>query len=191
MAQSITDLKVGVVISHAGAPWQIIQNSFMRTAQRKPVMRTKLRNLVNGAVMEKTFIAGEAFELADIERKAVQYLYKDATDAYFMDLENYEQFGFSLATLGDMVGFLQEGKDMSAVAFEGRPITIQLPPKVDLKVIETTPGVRGDRAQSGTKPATLETGMVVNVPLFINEGEVIRLNTETGEYSERVGGFSG
>ena len=192
MAQSITDLKVGVVLNHAGAPWQVVTNSFMRTAQRKPVMRTKFRNLITGNVMEKTFIAGEAFELADVERKNVQYLYKDADNAFFMDLENYEQFSFSLETLGDMAAYLQDGKEMSAVMFEEKPITIQLPPKVDLKVAETTPGVKGDRAQSGTKAATLETGVTVQVPLFINEGDVIRINTETGEYVERAGGgFSG
>lgn len=186
MAQSITDLKVGVVINHAGAPYQILTNSFMRTAQRKPVMRTKLKNLLNGSVMEKTFVSGEAFEIADVGRKNVQYLYKDNEKAYFMDLENYEQFEFSLETLGDMVHYLQDGKEMMAVIYNENPISIQLPPKVDLKVVETTPGVRGDRAQSGTKPATLESGAVVNVPLFINEGDMVRVNTETGEYVERA-----
>lgn len=186
MAQSITDLKVGVVLSHSGAPYQIISNSFMRTAQRKPVMRTKLRNLINGSVMEKTFIAGESFEVADVARKTVQFMYKDADGAYFMDLETYEQFNFPLETLGDMAGFMQDGKDMIAVMYEEKPIAIQLPPKVELKVVETSPGVRGDRAQSGTKPAKLETGVSVNVPLFINEGDLIRVNTESGEYVERV-----
>ena len=186
MAQSITDLKVGTVVNIDNAPYQIINNSFMRTAQRKPVMRTKMRNLINGSVMEKTFIAGESFELADVARKNVQYLYKDTVDAYFMDMENYEQFSFSLEFLGDMVGYLQEGKEMSALLYNEKPISIQLPPKVVLKVVETTPGVRGDRAQAGSKPAKLETGAMVNVPLFIEEGEMIRVNTETGEYVERA-----
>lgn len=186
MAQSITDLKVGSVVNIDNAPYQIINNSFMRTAQRKPVMRTKLRNLINGSVMEKTFIAGESFEMADVARKNVQYLYKDPTDAFFMDMENYEQFSFKLDDLGDMVNYLQEGKEMTALLYNEKPISIQLPPKVVLKVIETTPGVRGDRAQSGTKPAKMETGAVVNVPLFIEEGEMIRVNTETGEYVERA-----
>lgn len=186
MAQSITDLRVGVVINHSGAPYQIISNSFMRTAQRKPVMRTKLRNLLNGSVMEKTFIAGESFEVADVAHKTCQYLYKDGSDAHFMDMDTYEQFSFSLESLGDLVAYLKDGENVVCVIYEGRPITIQLPPKVVLKVVETSPGVKGDRAQSGTKPARLETGITVNVPLFIDEGVSIRINTETGEYVERA-----
>lgn len=186
MAQSITDLKVGVVINHSNAPYVIISNSFMRTAQRKPVMRTKLKNIITGNVMEKTFIAGEAFEVADVGRKTVQFLYKDNENAYFMDSENFEQFSFTLESLGDAANYLQDGKEMTAVIYEEKPISIMLPPKVELKVIETSPGVRGDRAQSGTKPATVESGAVVNVPLFINEGDLIRVNTESGEYVERA-----
>ena len=186
MAQSITDLKVGTVVNIDNAPYQILTNSFMRTAQRKPVMRTKMRNLINGSVMEKTFVSGESFEIADVSRKNVQYLYKDMTDAFFMDLENYEQFSFTLEFLGEMVGYLQDGKEMSVFLYNEKPISIQLPPKVVLKVKETTPGVRGDRAQAGSKPATMETGLVINVPLFVEEGESIRINTETGEYVERA-----
>lgn len=186
MAQSITDLKVGSVVNIDNAPYQIITNSFMRTAQRKPVMRTKMRNLINGSVMEKTFIAGESFEMADVARKNVQYLYKDPTDAYFMDMDNYEQFSFKLDDLGDMVNFLQEGKEMTALLYNEKPISVQLPPKVVLKVVQTNPGVRGDRAQAGSKPATMDTGAVINVPLFIEEGDMIRVNTETGEYVERA-----
>ncbi len=186
MAQSITDLKVGVIVNIDNAPYQILTNSFMRTAQRKPVMRTKMRNLINGNVMEKTFIAGENFELADVARKNVQFLYKDQEECYFMDLESYEQFSFKISELAEMVGYLQDGKEMMAVLYNEKPISIQLPPKVVLKVVETTPGVRGDRAQAGSKPATVETGAVVNVPLFIEEGDLIRINTETGEYVERA-----
>lgn len=186
MAQSLTDLRVGMVINHNGAPYQIIFNSFMRTAQRKPVMRTKLRNLMNGSVMEKTFIAGEAFDIADIARKTCQFLYQDGSMAHFMDMENYEQFTFSLEALGDMIHYLKDGEEVISVIYEGHPITIQLPPKVVLKVMETSPGIKGDRAQSGTKPAKVETGLTVNVPLFINEGDSIRINTETGEYVERA-----
>ncbi len=186
MAQSITDLRVGVVLNFSGAPHQILTTSFMRTAQRKPVMRTKLRNLMTGNVLEKTFIAGESFEIADVARKTTQYLYKDHENSYFMDLETYEQFSFSLKDLGDMVNYLKDGENVVAVLYEGRAITIELPPKVVLKVTETGPGVRGDRAQSGTKPAKLETGVMVQVPLFINEGDSIRVNTESGEYVERA-----
>lgn len=186
MAQSITDLRVGRVVSHEGDPYVVIWNNFMRTAQRKPVMRTKLRNLKTGRVMEKTFTAGESFELAEIDKANAQYIYKDPTNAYFMDSENFEQFPISLAVLGDQILFLKEGEETIITRYEGNPIGVELPPKVALKVIETSPGVRGDTAQGGTKPAKLETGVTVQVPLFINEGDSVRVNTESHEYVERA-----
>lgn len=186
MAQSITDLKVGYVVKHDSEPYVILTNSFMRTAQRKPVMRTKLRSLISGRVMEKTYTAGEAFEMADIQRTKAQYLYKDQSDAYFMDLQNFEQFPISLEILGDRVHFLKEGEETVVTRYEEKPINIELPPKVNLKIVETTPGLRGDTAQGGTKAAKLETGLTIQVPLFINEGDLVRLNTETGEYVERA-----
>ena len=136
--------------------------------------------------MEKTFVSGEAFEVADVAHKSCQYLYKDADNANFMDMETYEQFSFTLESLGDLMGYLKDGENVVAVMYEEKPITIQIPPKVVLKVTETNPGVKGDRAQSGTKPATMETGINVQVPLFVVEGDLIRINTETGEYVERA-----
>lgn len=186
MAQSITDLKVGYVVKHDSEPYVILTNSFMRTAQRKPVMRTKLRSLISGRVMEKTYTAGEAFEMADIQRTKAQYLYKDQSDAYFMDMQNFEQFPISLEILGDRINFLKEGEETVVTRYEEKPINIELPPKVNLKIVETTPGLRGDTAQGGTKPAKLETGLTIQVPLFINDGETVRINTETCEYVERV-----
>lgn len=186
MAQSITDLKVGVVIDHTGAPWQVIQNSFMRTAQRKPVMRTKLRNLITGAVMEKTFIAGESFELADVEFKKCQYLYTDGTSYHFMDNETFEQFELGKDLLGDSIHFLLDGTDMDVRFFDERPISVNLPPKVTLEVTDTEPGVKGDTASGGSKPATLQTGITLQVPLFIKIGDKIKVNTETREYVERA-----
>lgn len=186
MAQSITDLKVGRLVNYNGEPCAIVSNSFMRTAQRKPVMRTKLRGVMTGKVFDKTFIAGEEFDLVEIEKVRSQYLYKDADMAYFMDSNTYDQFAIRLDMIEDAVKFLKEGEDTTVTRYEGKPIGIELPPKVALKVIETTPGVKGDTAQGGTKAATLETGMVVHVPLFIEEGDSIRVNTETGEYAERA-----
>lgn len=186
MAQSITDLKVGRLVNHGGEPFLIVSNSFMRTAQRKPVMRTKMRGIMSGKVLEKTFIAGEEFELVEIEKARAQYMYKDADTAYFMDSTTFDQFSLPLETISDAAKFLKEGEDATVTKFEGRFVGIELPPKVALKVIETSPGVRGNTAQGGTKPATLETGMVVQVPLFIAEGESVRVNTETGEYVERA-----
>lgn len=186
MAQSITDLKVGRLVNQGGEPYVIVSNSFMRTAQRKPVMRTKLRSIMSGKVLEKTFIAGEDFELVEIEKVRATYMYRDAESAYFMDSSTFDQFSLRLDTVGDSVKFLKEGEETTVTRYEGKPIGIELPVKVALKVTETSPGVRGDTAQGGTKPATLETGIVVQVPLFINEGDFVRVNTETGEYVERV-----
>lgn len=186
MAQSITDLKVGRLVNHSGEPFLIVSNSFMRTAQRKPVMRTKMRGVISGKVLEKTFIAGEDFELVEIEKSRAQFMYKDEDNANFMDSQTFDQFSMPLDVVGDMVKFLKEGEETTITRYEGRSIGIELPPKVALKVVETTPGVRGDTAQGGTKPATLETGMVVQVPLFISEGDSVRINTESGEYVERA-----
>ncbi len=186
MAQSITDLKVGRIVMFNGEPCVITTNSFMRTAQRKPVMRTKLRAIISGKVMEKTYIAGEDFDLVEIEKSNAQFMYKDAEYAYFMDNTSYDQFQLALSEIEDAIKYLKEGTNTIVTKFEGRPIGIELPPKVALKVMETTPGVKGDTATGGTKQATLETGIVVNVPLFISEGESVRVNTETGEYVERA-----
>ena len=186
MAQSITDLKVGRLVNFGDEPCVIVSNSFMRTAQRKPVMRTKLRGIISGKVVEKTFIAGEAFDLVEIEKLRAQFMYKDADSVNFMDMTTFDQFSLPLDVVGDTVKFLKEGEETTVSRYEGRPIGVELPPKVALKVVETSPGVRGDTAQGGTKPATLETGMVVNVPLFIEEGQLVRVNTETGEYVEKA-----
>jgi len=186
MAQSITDLLKGRVLNHEGDLYVIVSNSFMRKAQRKPVMRTKLRGVTTGKVIDKTFIAGESFELVHLDKTNAQYLYKDDENAYFMDNHDYEQFHLPLELLGDVVEYLKEGENTIVTKHDGRPLSVELPPKVVLEVTETTPGVKGDTASGGTKAATLETGLVVQVPLFINEGEKIRVNTETGEYVERA-----
>ncbi len=186
MAQSITDLKVGRVVLFNNEPCAIVTNSFMRTAQRKPVMRTKLRSVISGKVYEKTFIAGEGFDLVDIDKVRSQYMYKDADTAYFMDTTTFDQFQLPIEMIEEQIKFLKEGCDTIVTRYENNPIGVELPPKVELKITETTPGVKGDTATGGTKAATLETGFVVQVPLFIQEGESIRINTETGEYAERA-----
>lgn len=186
MAQSITDLKVGRVVNHNNEPCLIVSNGFMRTAQRKPVMRTKLRGIITGKVFEKTFIAGEDFNIVEIEKNRAQFMYKDTDTAYFMDSNTFDQFSIPLSAIGNAIKFLKEGEETTITKYEGQPIGLELAPKVVLKVTETTPGVRGDTAQGGTKQATLETEMVVQVPLFINEGDSVRVNTETGEYVERA-----
>lgn len=186
MAASLTDLRIGRVVKLKGDPYLIVRSQFKRKEAQKPVSRTKLRNLKNGAMLDKTFLAGENFEFADVRTKKVQYLYKDAEIGFFMDEENYEQFEVELAMLEASLPYLLDGTTIDGVFFEGNMIAVNLPPKMVFKVIEAMPGVKGDTASGGSKPVTLETGLIVKVPLFINEGDSLRVNTESGEYVERA-----
>lgn len=182
-----SDLKgTGQIIKYNGDPYQVIWSNFMRTAQRKPVIQTKLRNLITGKVMEYSFKYGEKVEGADVLKRKAQFLYNDDEGAHFMDPESYENFVVSKALVADQAGFLKEGSESIIVFFEDKPIGLDLPVKIDLKVIETPPGVKGDTATGATKPATLETGHVVNVPLFIKEGDIVRVDTRSGAYVERA-----
>lgn len=182
----ITDLKPGRAINLDGEPFIVISSVFGRKSQSKANMQCKLRNLKTGAVVARNFQGSEKIEPADVGYRRVQYLYNDGTSYTFMDLENYDQFPLSADTLGEATQYLVEGGDVDALMFEGNPIGIQLKATVDLKVVETMPGVKGDTATGGNKPAKLESGLSVNVPLFINEGDVIKVNTETGSYMTRV-----
>jgi elongation factor P len=182
-----SDLKgTGQVIKYNGEPYQIIWSNFMRTAQRKPVIQTKLRNLISGKVMEYSFKYGEKIEGADVLRKKMQYLYSDEGGASFMDPESYETVVLPRELVESQIKFLKEGSDTSVVFFEDKAIGLDLPIKIDLKVIETSPGIKGDTATGGTKPAKLETGHVVNVPLFIKEGDMVRVDSRDGSYVERA-----
>lgn len=186
MADSLTDIRVGRIVKIGEDPCLVISAQFLRKQQRKPVMKTKLRNLISGATLEKTFLAGESFELVEVQNVKCQYLYKDDSSAYFMDYNTYEQFGIPLDSLEEQLKFMLDGTEVDVSMYEGRPIGVQLANKVVLKVADTPPGVKGDSQSGATKPATLETGAVVNVPLFINIGDAIRVNTETKEYVERA-----
>jgi len=182
-----SDLKgVGTVIKYNGDPYQVIWSNFMRTAQRKPVIQTKLRNLITGKVIEYSFKYGEKIEGADVLRKKMQYLYSDATGASFMDPESFETVVLPLELVADQIKFLKENSETSVQFFEEKSIGLDLPIKIDLKVTEASPGIKGDTATGGSKPATMETGLVVNVPLFIKEGDVIRVDTRDGSYVERA-----
>lgn len=181
-----SDLKKGVILVWNNEPHEIMWSNFMRMQQRKPVMQVKMRNLISGKVVEYSFKSGERVDGADIEKKKTQYLYADTEGAHFMDQENYETIIIPKGLSEDKVGYLKEGKETILEFFDGRPISIELPIKIDLKVMETPPGIKGDTATGGTKPAKLETGISVNVPLFVKEGDVVRINTETGEYVERA-----
>jgi elongation factor P len=182
-----SDLKgTGQIIKYHDEPFQIIWSNFMRTAQRKPVIQAKLRNLITGKVMEYSFKYGEKIEEADVEKRKAQFLYSDGEGAHFLNPESYESFVVPKTLVEDQVGFLKEGSESVIVFFEEKPIGLDLPVKIDLKVTQTAPGIKGDTATGGTKPATLETGHVVNVPLFIKEGDIVRVDTRSGAYVERA-----
>lgn len=183
---SLTDIRTGTIVKLNGEPYLVVWNQFNRKQQRKPVMRTKLKNLINGSALDKTFLAGESFEFADIENKRCQYLYKDNDSASFMDNESFHQFELPLDQLEGAIPFLKDDTEVYVTFYENKPISVQPPIKVELKVIDTPPGVKGDTATGGTKPAKLETGVSVNVPLFVDIGDVILVNSETGEYVSRV-----
>lgn len=183
---TLTDIRAGAVVKVNGKPYLVAWSQFNRKQQRKPVMRTKLKSLLDGSALEKTFLAGESFEFADIEKKRCQYLYKDAESASFMNNETFEQFSLPLDQVGESLQFVKDDTEVYVTLYEGRPIGVEPPIKVELKVTETVPGVKGDTATGGTKPAVLETGETVNVPLFVEEGDTIEVNTETAEYVRRI-----
>ena len=182
-----SDLKgTGQIIKYNNEPYQIIWSNFMRTAQRKPVIQAKLRNLITGKVMEYSFKYGEKIDEADVARRKAQFLYNDDEGSHFMNPETFETLVIPKAMVEEQQNYLKEGTDTMIVFFEDRPIALDLPVKIDLKVIETSPGIKGDTATGGTKPAKLETGINVNVPLFIKEGDMIRVDTRSGTYVERA-----
>jgi elongation factor P len=187
MLGALNDIKQGMSLIYNGEPVKVVEARFVRMQQRKPVMQTKLRSLISGKVIEYSFKPGERVETADISRTKVNFLYSAGDEYTFMNNMNYEQFSFRKEQLGDMIKFLKDGCEVTLFAFNDVPINIELSPKMEFKIISTTEGVKGDTAQGRvTKPATIETGATVNVPLFIKEGEMIRVNTESGDYVERV-----
>jgi elongation factor P len=183
---TITDLKPGTAITMDGHPYLVLASQFGRKSQSKANMQCKLKNLKTGQVVAKNFQGAEKIESADVGYRHVQYLYGDDTSCTFMDLETYDQFPLQKDDLGDAVGYLVDGLEVDALMYDEKPIGIKVPSTVTLTVQETIPGVKGDTATGGGKPAKLETGLTVTVPLFINEGEKIIVNTETGEYKERA-----
>lgn len=183
---STSDFRPGLVIKYNNEPWTIIEFQHVNPGNWRAFVRTKLKNLKSGKVIENRFRAGESVDILRIERKPFQYLYHDASGYVFMDQETYEQMTVSKEQIGEGAEFLKDGIVVD-ILMNGNEITgIELPITVELKVVETVPGVKGDSANPGTKPAKVETGATVNVPLFINEGDIIKIDTRTGEYIERV-----
>jgi len=184
---TLNDIKKGINILHESEPYVVVEANFVRMQQRKPVMQTKMRKLLNAKVVQVNFHPGDKIEEADLMRKKVDYLYNDGTSYYFMAPDDFEQFTISADSLGNKTGFLKEGDKVDALYFNNNPVSISLAPKVELKVVSTPEGDRGNSAQGRvTKLAELETGISLAVPMFIKDGDIIRINTETEEYVERV-----
>lgn len=182
-----SDLRRGTAIELDGQPFEVIEYTRVKMQQRAPTVRIKLRNLKDGKVVERSFSNyTNTFTLANVEYRPVQYLYNDGQLYYFMDTESFDQVSLDKAMLGYNVNYLKEEMTLELGLYNDSPMTVRLPITVDLKVAETPPGFKGDTAQGGGKPATLETGIVVQVPLFVVAGDTIRLDTRTGEYVERV-----
>jgi elongation factor P len=184
---STSDFRKGSTkILHRGEPWLVIGFTHVKPGKGGAFVRTKLRNLKNGNVLDETFRSGEKFEAPDLAKTTMQYLYKDGDMYNFMDQENYEQISLSQQQLLDVEKYLKETEVYDVLFFEGQPIVVDPPTFMILTVAETIPGVKGDTAQGGSKPATLESGVVVQVPLFVNEGDRLKIDTRDAKYIERV-----
>ncbi len=182
----ISDIKLGTILLYNNEPFQVIWSNRMRTAQRKPVMQTKLRNVITGKQIEYSFKFGEKVTEADVSRERANFLYADTEGTHFMNNETFETVDFPKEITQEQEAFLKEGTEVQILRFNNRPVSIELPIKVELKVTESPPGITGNSGGSVTKPITLETGLVVQAPMFIKEGEHVRVDTRTGEYVERV-----
>ncbi len=186
MAISTSDFKNGLKIELDGEPFTITYFQHVKPGKGGAFVRTKVKNLKTGRVLDKRFRAGEKVQAADIEERKMQYLYLDGENLVFMDSQSYEQTPFSTEQIGEGIKWLKENTDVDVLFWRGNPISIELPSFIEAEVSKTDPGLKGDTASGATKPATLETGAVVQVPLFIKEGERIRVDTRSGEYVERV-----
>jgi elongation factor P len=183
---SSNDFRTGVTVEIDNDVWQVVDFQHVKPGKGAAFVRAKMKNLRTGAVIERTFNAGEKLPKAHIDRRDMQYLYYNDEMYHFMDNETYEQQALSAEQLGDATNFLKENMNIAVMFFQNSIIGVDLPFSVELKVIETDPGIRGDTATGGSKQAKLETGFVVRVPLFIEEGEVLRIDTRSGDYIERA-----
>ena len=181
-----TELRKGVTIELDDKLYQVIDYQHVKM-KRTALARVKLRDIRDGHTIERTFQSGEKFVRARLEMRNTQYLYNDGDLYYFMDEETFEQVPVSSSQLGDKVDYLKEGMSLQLSSYRGELVGVELPITVDLEVTETGPGFKGDTATAGTKPATLETGITIQVPLFINQGDIIRVDTRSGTYIERAG----
>ncbi len=183
---SATDLRPGTKVKMEGGLWECVSYQHQKIGRGGAKVVAKFKNLETGATVERTFNSGEKLEDIFVETREMQYLYPESDAFVFMDLETYDQYTVSAAVVGEAAKYLKEGTHVLADVYEGRIIKVTPPTVVELKVVETPPGVKGDTVSGGSKPATLETGAVVQVPLFVNAGDVIKIDTRTGEYVGRA-----
>jgi elongation factor P len=187
MVIGVGDLRKGVTIELDNEPYEVVEYSSHKMQQRAPVTKIKLRELRTGRSIERTFNGYDVkLTRASVERRSVQYIYQDRDLYYFMDTSSYDQFPLTQDQLGQSLRYLIEQMEVEVLFFRDAPIGIELPIFVELQVTETPPGVKGNTAQGATKPATLETGMTINVPFFVNKDDIVRVDTRSGDYMERV-----
>ncbi|MHB8780348.1 MAG: elongation factor P [Candidatus Geothermincolia bacterium] len=183
---STSEFKNGMTIELDDTLFNIVFFQHVKPGKGAAFVRTKLKNLKTGAVIEKTFRAGEKVELAILDKRRMQFLYREGDSLHLMDVDSYEQMALPADEVGDIALWLKESDIAEVAMYEGKPVSVEPPMVVELEVVETSPGVKGDTASGGTKPATLETGAVVQVPLFVDIGTVIKVDSRSGKYLERV-----
>jgi elongation factor P len=180
------DLKNGLVLNIDGQLWTVIEFQHVKPGKGPAFVRTKLKNVLTGKVVDKTFNAGVKVETANVDKRDMSYLYNDGDSYVFMDKDNYDQVTLSATIVGDAINYMLENQDAVVAMYEGNPIYVELPASVVLEVTYTEPGLQGDRSSGGTKPATVETGLQIQVPLFLENGTKVRIDTRTGDYLGRV-----
>ncbi|HEX9080517.1 MAG TPA: elongation factor P [Desulfuromonadaceae bacterium] len=185
---TVADLRKGLKITLDGDPYVVIAFDFAKPGKGQALYRTKMRNMINGTILDRTYRSGETFEPANLEERTMQYLYKEGDEYHFMDNRNYEQIIIKEDGLGDAKNYLIDNIQVDVLLFREKAIGVNLPNFVNLRVVKTDPWAKGDTSGSDSKPATVETGYVLRVPPFIEEGELITIDTRTGEYSTRVKG---
>ncbi|MEY4503507.1 MAG: hypothetical protein RLZZ576_761, partial [Actinomycetota bacterium] len=180
------DLKNGIVLNIDGQLWAVVEFQHVKPGKGAAFVRTKLKNVLTGKVVDRTFNAGVKVETANVDKRDMTYLYNDGSGFIFMDKDTYDQVSLSEETVGDAVNYMLENQDAVVAMHEGNPIYVELPASVVLEVTYTEPGLQGDRSSGGTKPATVETGLQIQVPLFLENGTKVRIDTRTGDYLGRV-----
>jgi len=182
------DLKNGMVLNLDGQLWSVVEFQHVKPGKGGAFVRTKLKNVLSGKVVDKTFNAGTKVDTATVDKRDMQFLYKEGADFVFMDMQSYDQIHVPAETVGDGANYLLENQDTVVALHEGTPLYVELPAAVELAISYTEPGMQGDRSTGGTKPATLETGAEIQVPLFITTGEKVKVDTRDGSYLGRVTG---